>query len=53
MERVSKELHRRTRVATLFPNEASLFRLVSAQPCLTAILDAAERIPLTLTRLGS
>ncbi len=30
MERVSKELKRRTRVATLFPNEASLLRLVSA-----------------------
>ena len=30
MERTSKELKRRTRVATLFPNEASLLRLVSA-----------------------
>jgi putative transposase len=30
MERISKELKRRTRVATLFPNEASLLRLVSA-----------------------
>ncbi len=30
MERISKELKRRTRVATLFPNEASLLRLASA-----------------------
>jgi putative transposase len=30
MERISKELKRRTRVATLFPNEVSLLRLVSA-----------------------
>ena len=30
MERVSKEIKRRTRVATLFPAEASLLRLVSA-----------------------
>lgn len=30
VERLNKEIHRRTRVATLFPNEASLLRLVSA-----------------------
>ena len=30
LERLNKEIKRRTRVATLFPNEASLFRLVSA-----------------------
>jgi putative transposase len=30
LERVNEELRRRTRVATLFPNEASLLRLVSA-----------------------
>lgn len=30
IERLNKEIHRRTRVATLFPNEASLLRLVSA-----------------------
>ena len=30
LERQNKELKRRTRVATLFPNEASLLRLVSA-----------------------
>jgi len=30
LERVNKEVKRRTRVASLFPNEASLLRLVSA-----------------------
>jgi len=30
LERLNRELHRRTRVATLFPNEGSLLRLVSA-----------------------
>ncbi len=30
LERVNKELKRRTRVATLFPNDASLLRLVTA-----------------------
>lgn len=30
LERLNKELKRRTRVATLFPNEASLLRLVTA-----------------------
>jgi transposase-like protein len=30
LERLNKEIHRRTAVATLFPNEASLLRLVSA-----------------------
>jgi putative transposase len=30
MERLSREIKRRTRVATLFPNEASLLRLVTA-----------------------
>ncbi len=30
VERLNKEVLRRTRGATLFPNEASLFRLVSA-----------------------
>ena len=33
MERLSKEVKRRTRVATLFPNEASCLRLVSAVLC--------------------
>jgi putative transposase len=30
LERINKEIKRRTRVSTLFPNEASLLRLVSA-----------------------
>ena len=30
LERLNRELKRRTRVATLFPNEASCLRLVSA-----------------------
>lgn len=30
LERAHKQINRRTRVATLFPNEASLLRLVSA-----------------------
>ena len=29
LERINRELKRRTRVATLFPNEASLLRLVT------------------------
>jgi len=33
LERVNKELKRRTRVATLFPNDHSLLRLVSAVLC--------------------
>jgi transposase-like protein len=30
LERINREIKRRTRVANLFPNEASLLRLVSA-----------------------
>ncbi len=30
VERLNKEIKRRTRVATIFPNESSLLRLVSA-----------------------
>ena len=33
IERVNQELKRRTRVASLFPNEASLLRLTSALLC--------------------
>jgi transposase-like protein len=32
LERVNKEVKRRTGVATLFPNDASLLRLVTAVP---------------------
>ena len=35
LERLNQELKRRTRVASLFPNEASLLRLVSALLCET------------------
>jgi putative transposase len=40
LERLNKEIKRRTRVATLFPNEASLLRLVSA--VLSEISDDRE-----------
>ena len=33
LERLHKEIKRRTRVATLFPNEASALRLISAILC--------------------
>jgi putative transposase len=33
IERVNQELKRRTRVASIFPNEASLLRLISAILC--------------------
>jgi transposase-like protein len=33
LERINLELKRRTRVASLFPNEASLLRLISALLC--------------------
>ncbi|MCE9631742.1 MAG: transposase [Planctomycetia bacterium] len=48
LERLNKEIKRRTRVATLFPNEASLLRLVS--PVLSEISDdwATERAYLTM-----
>lgn len=48
LERLNKEIKRRTRVATLFPNESSLLRLVSA--VLTEISDEWEtgRVYLTL-----
>ena len=40
LERVNKEVKRRTRVASLFPSDASCFRLVSA--VLMEISDARE-----------
>ena len=43
LERVNKEVKRRTRVATLFPSEASCLRLVSA--VLMEISDASVHIP--------
>jgi transposase-like protein len=47
MERVSKEIKRRTRVATLFPNEASLLRLVSA-----VLMELSEEWETEKTYLG-
>jgi transposase-like protein len=48
LERLNKEIKRRTRVATLFPNEASLLRLASA--VLSEISDdwETERAYLTM-----
>lgn len=51
MERLSKEIKRRTRVATLFPNEASLLRLVSA--VLIEISEQWETDKIYLTVEGS
>ena len=49
LENLNREVRRRTRVATLFPNEASLLRLVSA--VLSEISDSweGERLYLTMT----
>lgn len=47
MERISKEIKRRTRVATLFPNEASLLRLVSA-----VLMEISEERETEKTYLG-
>ena len=48
LERLNKEIKRRTRVATLFHNESSLLRLVS--PVLNEVSDEGEsgRVSLTL-----
>ena len=48
LERLNKEIKRRTRVATIFPNEASLLRLASA--VLSEISDdwETERAYLTM-----
>jgi transposase-like protein len=50
LERTNQEIKRRTRVATLFPNEASLLRLVSA--ILSEISDDWEtgKTYLTMTK---
>jgi transposase-like protein len=48
LERTNQELKRRTRVATLFPNEAALLRLVSAVLMETSEEWEAEKIYLSL-----
>lgn len=48
LERLNKEIKRRTRVATLFPNEASLLRLVSAMLMETSEDWEAGRTYLTM-----
>jgi putative transposase len=53
MERISKELKRRTRVATLFPNEASLLRLASAVLMEISEEWEAEKIYLRMENLIS
>jgi putative transposase len=47
-ERVNLELKRHTRVASLFPNEASLLRLVSALLCEIANEWATSKIDLNM-----
>ena len=51
LERLSKEIKRRTRVATLFPNEASLLRLVTAVLMETSEEWETEKIYLRMERL--
>jgi putative transposase len=53
LERLNQEIKRRTRVATLFPNEASLLRLASA--ILSEVSDDWEtgKVYLTMPTLGT
>jgi len=48
LERLSKEIKRRTRVATLFPNEASVLRLVSAVLSEISAAWKTERVSLNM-----
>ncbi len=52
LERLNKEIKRRTRVATLFPNEASLLRLVSAVLMEISEEWETEKIYLTMESSG-
>lgn len=52
VERLSKELKRRTRVATLFPNEASCLRLVSAVAMEISDEWETGRVYLTMEQSG-
>jgi putative transposase len=53
LERVNQELKRRTRVATLFPNEAALLRLVSAVLMETSEEWETEQIYLNMKNRNS
>jgi len=53
LERLNQEIKRRTRVATLFPNEASLLRLVSAILSETSEDWETGKIYLTMTENAS
>jgi putative transposase len=53
LERLNKEIKRRTRVATLFPNEASLLRLVSAVLMEISEEWETEKIYLRMENSGS
>jgi transposase-like protein len=48
IERVNQELKRRTRVASLFPNEASLLRLATALLCEMSDEWLTEKIHLNM-----
>ncbi len=53
LERLNQEIKRRTRVATLFPNEASLLRLVSAILSETSDDWETGKIYLTMSKNAS
>jgi len=53
LERLNEEIKRRTRVATLFPNEASLLRLVSAILSETSEDWETGKVYLTMPTLAS
>jgi len=53
LERLNEEIKRRTRVATLFPNEASLLRLVSAIISKTSEDWETGKVYLTMPTLAS
>jgi len=53
LERVNKEIKRRTRVATLFPNEGALLRLVSAVLMEISEEWETDKIYLTMENSGS
>ena len=45
LERITREIKRRTRVAALFPNEASLLRLASARSARSATNEKPKGPP--------